>query len=96
MIVKKYKRRLRLVLKSKVNGKNKITTINAWAVAVLRYGAGIQQWKESELKDVDRKSKKTMAMYGLPHPKSDVDRLYTKRKEGYLCLCLFILYFDLG
>ena len=38
--------------------------MNAWAVAVLRYGAGIQQWKESELKDVDRKSKKTMTMYG--------------------------------
>ena len=64
MIVKKYKRRLRLVLKSKVNGKNKITTMNTWAVAVLRYGAGIQQWKESELKDADRKSKKTMTMYG--------------------------------
>ena len=64
MIVKKYKRLLRLVLKSKVNGKNKITTMNAWAVAVLRYGAGIQQWKESELKYVDRKSKKTMTMYG--------------------------------
>ena len=64
MIIKEYKRRLRLVLKSKVNGKNKITTINAWAVAVLRYGAGIQQWKESELKDVDRKSKKTITMYG--------------------------------
>ena len=64
MIVKKYKRLLRLVLKSKVNGKNKITTMNAWAVAVLRYGAGIQQWKESELKDVDRKSKKTITMYG--------------------------------
>ena len=64
MIVKKYKRRLRLVLKSKVNGKNKITTMNTWAAAVLRYGAGIQQWKESELKDVDRKSKKTMTMYG--------------------------------
>ena len=53
-----------MVVKSKVNGKNKITTINAWAVAVRRYRAGIQQWKESELKDVDRKSKKTIKMYG--------------------------------
>ena len=85
-----------MVLKTKLNGKNKITAINAWAVAVIRYGAGILQRKESELKDVDRKSKKTMTMYEALHPKSDVSRLYTKRKEGCLCLCLGILYFDLA
>ena len=79
--IKEYKRRLRLVLKSKLNGKNKITAINAWAVVVFRYGAGILQWKDSKLKDVERKSRKTMAMYGVLHPKSDVDRLYVKRKE---------------
>ena len=65
-----------MVLKSKLNGKNKIMAIHAWAVAVFKYGAGILQWKESELKDVDR-----MKMYGALHPKSDVNRLYIKRKE---------------
>ena len=35
--IKEYKRKLRLVLKSKPDGKNKITAINAWAVALLRY-----------------------------------------------------------
>ena len=49
---------------------------------VFRYGAGILQWKESELKNVDRKSRKTMTMNGALHPKSDVNRLYIKRKEG--------------
>ena len=38
----------------------------------LGYGAGMLQSKESELKDVDRKSRKTMTMYGALHPKSDV------------------------
>ena len=56
--------------------------INTWAVAIFRYGAGIIQWKASELKDLDRKSRKTMTMYGGLHPKSDVVRLYVKRKEG--------------
>ena len=70
-----------MVLKSKLNGKNKITAINAWAVVVFRYGAGILQWKDSKLKDVDRKSRKTITMYGGLHLKSDVDRLYIKRKE---------------
>ena len=71
-----------MILKSKLNGKNKITAINTWAVAVFRYGAGILQWKESELKNVDRKSRKTITMYGALHPKSDVNRLYIKRREG--------------
>ena len=71
-----------MILKSKLNGKNKITAINTWAVAVFRHGAGILHWKESELKNVDRKSRKTMTMYGALHSKSDEDRLYIKRKEG--------------
>ena len=81
-ITKEYKRRQRLILKSKLNGRNKVTAINTWAVAIFRYGAGIIQWKASELKDLDRKSRKTMTIYGELHPKSDVDRLYVKRKEG--------------
>ena len=61
--INEYKRRLRLVLRSKLNRKNKITAINGRAVAAFRYGAGILQWKESDLKDADRKSRKTMTMY---------------------------------
>ena len=44
------KRRLRLVLNSKLNGKNKIRAINTLAVAVFRYGAGIPQCNDSDLK----------------------------------------------
>ena len=79
--IKEYKRRLRLILKPNLNGKNKVTAINTWAVALFRYGAGILQWKESKSKNVDRKSRKAMTMYGALNPKSDVDRLYIKRKE---------------
>ena len=38
--------------------------------------------ESSELKDLDRKSRKTMTIYVGLHPKSDEDRLYVKRKEG--------------
>ena len=41
--IKEYKRRLRLALESKLNGKNKITAINAKTVAVFRYRARILQ-----------------------------------------------------
>ena len=50
-------------------------------MAVFRYGAEILQWKESELKDVDRESRKTMTKSEALYPKSDVDRLYIKKKE---------------
>ena len=68
-------------MKSKLNGKNEIHGINTWAVALLRYGAGIINWKLDELKKMDRTMRKTLTMYGALHPKSDIDRLYLKRKH---------------
>ena len=41
--IKEYKRRLRLILKSKLNGKNKITAINTWGVG----SGGIQIWSRN-------------------------------------------------
>lgn len=35
-----YKRRLKLIQSSKLHGRNKITAVNTWAVAVLWYGTG--------------------------------------------------------
>ena len=81
-ISKEYKRAQRLILKSKLNWRNKVTAIKTQAVAIFRYGTGIIQQKASELKDLGRKSRKTMTMYGGLHSKSDIDRLYVKRKEG--------------
>ena len=77
-----YKRRLRLIWKSKLNGKNKIQASNTWAVALLRYGAGIINWKVVELKKIDRTTRKTLTTYGAFHPKSYIDRLYLKLKHG--------------
>ena len=66
--VVEYKRRLRLILKSKLNGFNKVTAINTWAVAIFTYGAGIISWKESEQKSVDRKTRKYLTMHSAMHP----------------------------
>ena len=77
-VTAEYKRRLRLILKSKLNGKNKIQAINTWVVALLRYGAGIVNWKVGELEKIDRTTRKTLTMYGALHPKSDIDRIYLK------------------
>ena len=38
---KKYKQRLKLVLKPKLSEKNKIIAANPWTVAILRYSSGL-------------------------------------------------------
>ena len=81
-ISKTYFRRVRNILKSKLNGGNIISSINSRAVSVIRYGAGVIKWTKLELQDLDRKTRKIMTMYGAHHPKADVDRLYIKRADG--------------
>ena len=44
----KYSRRLRMILKSELNARNKITAIGALAVPVLRYSFGIINWRIEE------------------------------------------------
>ena len=45
-----YSRRLRMILKSELNTRNKITAIGALAVPVLRYSFGIINWRIEEIK----------------------------------------------
>ena len=37
---REYLRRTKLLMRSRLNGRNKIMAINAWAVSLMRYGAG--------------------------------------------------------
>jgi hypothetical protein len=79
---KEYNRRLRIILKSELNAKNKITAIAALAVPVLRYSFGIINWRLEEIKKIDRKTGKLLTVYKMHHPKADTDRLCVKRKGG--------------
>jgi len=51
-------------------------------VALVRYTAGIVEWTQEELKQLDRKTRKHMTMRKMLHPRSNVDRLYLRRDEG--------------
>jgi len=77
-----YSRRLRRILKSELNARNKITAIGALAAAVLRYSFGIINWRTDEIKKIARKTRKMLTMYKMHQPKADIERLYVKRKEG--------------
>ena len=73
---------VRKILKSKLNGGNIIKAINSRAVPVVRYTAGIIDWTQTELEDLDRKTRKLMSAHYALHPQSDVDKLYLPRQVG--------------
>ena len=79
---KEYLRRLRLILRSKLNGRNKIMAVNTWVASVMRYGAGILKWNTDELKSLDRRTRKFMTMHGVLHPRSDIGGVYLSREMG--------------
>ena len=65
---KEYIRRLRNVLKSKLNCGNLVRGVNTWAVSLLRYSAAFVSWRKSELQAIDRKTRKLFTIYGALHP----------------------------
>lgn len=81
-VKKEYFRRLKLLLKSQLYAGNLIAGINAWAIGIVRYTAGVLDWGKVELRKIDVQTRKMMTMHGAFHRNSNVDRLYLKRKDG--------------
>jgi flagellar basal body rod protein FlgC len=67
-----YRRRLRVILKSELNARNKIRDIGALVVPVLRYSFGIINWRIEKIKQIVRKTRKMLTMYKMHHPKVDI------------------------
>ncbi|XP_047501775.1 uncharacterized protein LOC125047544 [Penaeus chinensis] len=81
-IRKEYYRRVRLILDTELNAKNKMHAINSLAVPVPQYSFGIIDWREIEIQEMDRKTRKLLTKYGVLHPKADKDRIYIPRSSG--------------
>ena len=80
--VKEYKNRLKKIWSSELNGMNKTTTHNTFAVPVISYTVGILDWTKKEIQDLDITIRKYLAMNRSFHKASDINRLYTERKRG--------------
>ncbi|XP_044749741.1 uncharacterized protein LOC123310341 [Coccinella septempunctata] len=80
-------RRLKLILKTQLSSKNKMTAINIWAIPSFTYTAGTVAWSRTDLQLIDRKIRTTLTQFGLLHPNSAIERLYLPRKEGGRGLC---------
>ena len=81
-IRKEYYRRIRMVLKTELNSKNRIQAINSLAIPVVQYSFNVINWNISDLQRLDRKTRKLLTCNRMLHPKSDVDRLYLPRCKG--------------
>ena len=47
-----------------------------------QYSAGIIELMKEEVKEMDRKTRKIITMYGGLHPRSIIEWLYLPRNEG--------------
>ena len=82
MVAAEYLKRVKAVARSKLYSNNLFRAFNSWAVSVVRYSAGILDWRVQELKEMDVKTRKILTMNGVFHKKGNVDRLYMKRCDG--------------
>ena len=82
IVRKEYLNRVKKVAESKLHAGNLLNAVNSWAVSVVRYTAGIVCWTQKELEAMDIKTRKRLTMNWAFHKRSNVDRLYMKRKVG--------------
>ena len=76
---KEYVRRVKKVIRSKLNGGNMVRVINSWAVSLLRYSGGVVRWTKVELMNLDRKTRKLLIVLDALHARADGSRLYLMR-----------------
>ena len=74
-----YQKRVTLLMKTHLNGKNLFQALNTWAISVIRYSAAFLDWTKEETKELGCWTKKQLIAGRALHPKSNVMRVYIKR-----------------
>ena len=72
--------RMRSILRSELNARNRIDAINSLALPVVTHSFTIINWSLTEIKTFDTKIRKLLTMHRMHHPRFDVNRLYLPRK----------------
>ena len=60
---KEYVKRVKKVIRSKLNGGNMVNAINWWLVSLLRYSGEMVKWTKIELMNLDRKTRKLLTIH---------------------------------
>ena len=82
--------RTRKLLEIKLYSRNLIKGINNWVVLV-RYSGQFLKSTREELKQMDQRTRKQIAIHKVLNHTDDVDRLYVSKKEGGKGLLLSLL-----
>ena len=53
-VKEEYQKRITLLIKTHLNGKNLVPPIQTWAISVIRYGAIFSDWTKEETKELER------------------------------------------
>ena len=81
-ITAEYIRRVKKLCISKLNSGNLISSINAWAASVARCSVGAMDWTVEEVVNMDRKTRRILAINGCLRTGSNVARLYRSAEKG--------------
>jgi len=82
VITSNYKKKIRKVLKSALNGRNVIIAINTWAIPLIRYTAGIVRWTQAEIKALNVSTRKLLTLHKCFSITDDIHRLYVPQTQG--------------
>ena len=77
-----YQKRITLLIKTHLNWKNLFLALNTWAISVIRYSSAFLDWTKEETKELDRWTRKQLIAGRTLHPKSNLMRIYIKRRYG--------------
>ena len=77
-----YQKRVKLLMKTHLNGKNLFQALNTWAISVIRYIAAFLDCTKKETKKLDHWTRKQLITGRALHPESNVMRIYIKRRYG--------------
>ena len=81
-VIKEYKKRENRIWRSELNAVNKSIVHNSFAVPLITPTIGVLNWTKEEIRRLDVTTRKLLTMNGSFHQSSDMNRLYTKRKQG--------------
>ena len=77
-----YQKRITLLMKTHLNGKDLFLALNTWVITVIRYSAAFLDWTKEETKELNRWTRKQLIAGRALHPNSNVMRIYIKRRYG--------------
>ncbi|KAJ3660258.1 hypothetical protein Zmor_004714 [Zophobas morio] len=77
-----YVARLKLKLKTQLNGKNLMKAVNTFCVPLLTYSFGVIKWSKTDLENLNIATRKIFTQYRRHHPKSSIERFSLPRQNG--------------